>query len=228
MAENESGSDAANQEGLEIGIAPSPDGRKRSVTFGSDKPVVIENNDDDDQPEKNISTHSSSEYRFSSSMPSHPRKASFVDRRAKWPRSLSEVHRADHLSRLVREHRQSMINLNITDDIKEEGDVEGGDERRVSEEMHSDFIQHLKQHLGERLGGASAADALEIPSMEIRLETVSYKVPTLDDGSGKNRIPTIYNTSPLYSVQRFVRWLRTSKEDRPKDEKLVTDVLTNV
>ena len=242
------------QEGLEIGMVPSPDGspQRLSVTFGADDPIIIndenENIDVDNMMaggQKSTtttggisSTHSGtsgqSSYAdsrlsgLSSSMPvTNTRKASFIDRKAKWPRSLSEVHRQDHMNKLVAQRRQSMLQLFPEDESsaaieeEEEGQVV---ERKETMEDHSDFVKHLKGFLAKQGG----LQSMPLPSMEVRLQNVSYRVPSLDDGSGKNKIPTIYNTSPLYSIQRFIKWLRANKEDRPSNQHLVTDVLTNV
>jgi len=241
------------QEGLEIGMVPSPDGspQRLSVTFGADDPIII--NDENENIDVDMmkggqksttttggisSTHSGasgqSSYAdsrlsgLSSSMPvTNTRKASFIDRKAKWPRSLSEVHRQDHMNKLVAQRRQSMLHLFPEDESsaaieeEEEGQVV---ERKETMEDHSDFVKHLKGFLAKQGG----LQSMPLPSMEVRLQNVSYRVPSLDDGSGKNKIPTIYNTSPLYSIQRFIKWLRANKEDRPSNQHLVTDVLTNV
>ena len=238
-----------NNEGLEVNIS-FDDGKRRSVTFGENaEPVFISDNDDhQDELFGGSITPSSSPAAstshnrgtLSNSLPSNARKSSFVNRDAKWPRSLSMIVREDHMNKLIQQRRASMANLfpstDTADKDKEEeeerdGDIEGSLklQRKESMEMHSEFVRHLKDFL-DRLGYITSVN---LPSMEIRLQNVSYRVPSLDDGSGKNKIATIYNTSPLYSIQRFVKWLSRNtidKENNPKKkkEKLVTNVLTNV
>ena len=237
-----------NNEGLEVNIS-FDDGKRRSVTFGENaQPVFIDNDTNDDDEDAQFgsitpsSPSSSASHRrtLSNSLPSNgTRKASFVHRDAKWPRSLSMIVREDHMNKLIQQRRTSMASLfPSTDTADETTDKESSDDvestfklqRKESMEMHSEFVRHLKDFLG-RLGYITSVN---LPSMEIRLQNVSYRVPSLDDGSGKNKIPTIYNTSPLYSIQRFVKWLsRTAKKDEnnnpsKKKEKLVTNVLTNV
>eukprot|EP01082_Thalassiosira_pseudonana_P014895 g13469.t1 g13469 contig8:742113-747102(+) len=174
------------------------------------------------------------------SMSLPPREGSFFDRRSQWPRRLSEVRRRDHMQTLIRQRRESMAKLFAQDDATvalEQGrmsphDVEGGadistttadEERKRESEMHSEFVQKLQSHLSkEEAGGASDNK----PPMEIRLQNVSYKVPSYDDGSGNNKIQTIYNTSPLYKIQKLIE--RMKEHGKPEKQYLVTNVLSNV
>lgn len=141
---------------------------------------------------------------------------------------------------LIRQRRESMAKLFAQDDATvalEQGrmsphDVEGGadistttadEERKRESEMHSEFVQKLQSHLSkEEAGGASDNK----PPMEIRLQNVSYKVPSYDDGSGNNKIQTIYNTSPLYKIQKLIE--RMKEHGKPEKQYLVTNVLSNV
>ena len=174
-----------NNEGLEVNIS-FDDGKRRSVTFGENaQPVFIDNDTNDDDEDAQFgsitpsSPSSSASHRrtLSNSLPSNgTRKASFVHRDAKWPRSLSMIVREDHMNKLIQQRRASMANLFPSTDAaaadtggKEEGssdDVEGTFklQRKESMEMHSEFVRHLKDFL-DRLGYITSVN---LPSMEIR------------------------------------------------------------
>jgi len=211
-----------------------------SVTFDQNEPIIMdmkENIQDEaiDAVEDSAAAPIASGILRSglrASLP--PRKASFVDRSAQWPRSLSERSRDDHMQQLIRERRASMRELSLPD-IKDDGtttiqesDMERGsltEERKRISENDSNFVQQLQEFLKNQGDDASFS---KVPAMEVRLKNVSYKVPSHDDGSGTNTIQTIYNSSPLYTIQKGIRWLRKSKEDRPVKTHSVTNVLSNV
>lgn len=173
-------------------------------------------------------TASISRRRLAASLPAN-RKASFVDRRSQWPRSLSVRARDDHMTQLIQQRRESMRVL-----FPPEGeaagkiDVEGGAGGLVlsksTMEAHSEFVGRLKEFL-HKLGDDVDA-GLQNPAMEIRLQNVSYKVPALNEQEKK--IQTIYNTSPVYKMKKFVQWLTKSKGDEPEEKELVTTVLSKV
>lgn len=207
------------REGLELEVE-----RTRSVTFGDDGLIDDAQQQAEEVPEEATTSRPTSGMR-TSSLP--PRKVSFVDRSAKWPVSLSDLHRDDHMAQLIRERRQSVQNLFEAEDVTAAAAADAGrtsDARRETMELHSDFVRHLKQFI-DGLGGSAN---LDLPAMEIRLKDVSYKVPSLDDGSGSNKIQTIYNTSAVYTIRKCVEWLTTSKKNRPEKKKMVTNVLSDI
>ena len=196
----------------------SHDGQHR-VTFrqGQDEAEVIVINDD--------------ESRLSSQAASLPARtmASFVDRSAQWPRSLSERSRNLHMSSLCQEHKQSMLQLfppSSADSAAEAAAIENDKEAM---EMHSAFVQHLKEFLESRKHNDDVNNKFNLPELEIRLQNVNYQVPSMDDGSGTNQIQTIYNTSLLYKIEKCIKWLRRSRKKNPPPKKyLVTNVLSNI
>ena len=143
---------------------------------------------------------------------------------------LSERSRSLHMASLCNERRKSMAQLFPTLSADNTRCVATSsvqdDENRESMELHSPFVQHLK----EFLEAGKHKDTKNLPEMEIRLQNVSYKVPSLDDGSGKSKIQTIYNTSLLYKIQKCIRRLRQKKNTTApqKNKYLVTNVLSNI
>ena len=219
-------------EGLEVGL--SADG-KQSVTFDQDDAVFVDAEEDSPQEEAEppqgsatapiVRASDTSGFSRTSSLP--PRKASFVDRSAQWPRSLSVRNRGDHMSQLIQQQRKTMRKLFPVD--VEEGGMEGGGsagelEDRSMLEMHSEFVRNLKDYL-EKMGDSVKKT---LPAMEVRLHNVSYKVPSLGGGSGESTIHTIYNSSFLYTIQKCIKRLRTPKEDQPEKKQSVTNVLSNI
>ncbi|KAL7546777.1 hypothetical protein ACHAWF_010122 [Thalassiosira exigua] len=154
-----------------------------------------------------------------------PRKGSFVDRSAQWPRRLSDCPRNDHMAQLIQQRRQSMTAFFPEDGdgrIIDESVLECGDLSKTVMEMHSEFVRHLKE-----FSHANESFQMNLPSMEVRLQNFSYKVPSLEVKAGEDKIQNIYNTSPLYTLERWIKRLTTKKEDGPK-EKHVTTVLSDV
>lgn len=216
---------------LEVGII-SHDGTTR-VTFHQDEAAVINEGDEEEGDGRESRT-------TRVNLP--PRKNSFVDRTAQWPRSLSERQRDFHMKSLIRDRMQSMVRLvpmpnNATDDsdvaITTSMTTSTALEDRESMEMHSAFVRHLKKFLEEIPQHDNNLNYR--PEMEVRLKNVSYKVPSLNDGPSNNKIRTIYNTSPLYKFQRCIRWLRECKKrsyltpsEKEKKKYLVSNVLSNI
>jgi energy-coupling factor transporter ATP-binding protein EcfA2 len=147
--------------------------------------------------------------------------------------------RQHHMEQLVRHRRKSMMKLfpTVDDEVRaEEGaDDEGGGgcgggegDDKESIELHSTFVRKLNTFLGS-LGDSVVGADLALPSMEVRLRGVSYRVPRADDGSGKNRIHTIFNSSPLYTMSKFVGGLvACGRGGRPEKRILVKEVLSDI
>ena len=152
--------------------------------------------------------------------------------------------RQNHMEQLVRHRRNSMMKLfpNVVDDeVRAEeaaDDVDdggggggggGGGEDKESIELHSTFVRKLNAFLGT-LGDSVVGVDLALPSMEVRLRGVSYRVPRFDDGSGKNRIHTIFNSSMLYTISKFLKGLRASgrRGGQPEKRILVKEVLSDI
>lgn len=151
-------------------------------------------------------------------------------------RTLSDQNCNFHMASLCQEHRTSMLHLFPPSSSSSGGATTTSTNAAPTEfydkeslEMHSAFVQHLKEFLEARKhNNVDGTSKLNLPELEVRLQNVSYKVPSLDDGTGTNRIQTIYNTSPLYKIQKYIRWMRTSKKNRPQKKYLVTNVLSNI
>ena len=201
-----------DNEVLEAGLGLAAAGESSSVTF--DPSAVSGVHFTAVSAVSNESTASRS--RLSTSMPAN-HHISFVDRSANWPRSLSERPRNDHMIQLIQQRRKSMASI-----FPSEGEMEVED--RQSMELHSDFVQHLKKFL-DSLGDQFKTD---MPSMEIRLQNLSYKVPSFTDGGGSGKIQTIYNSSPVYKAKKFFQRLVKPKNETEMNQKKVTNVLTNV
>ncbi len=144
---------------------------------------------------------------------------------------LSDRKRSLHMISLCQERQESMAQLFPASPADSASRVATSsieeDNNRESMEMHSPFVQHLKEFL--EAGKHNDANKRNLPDMEIRLQNVSYKVPSLDDGSGKPKIQTIYNTSLLYKIQKCIRRLRQKKNNAaPQNKYLVTSVLSNI
>eukprot|EP00581_Thalassiosira_minuscula_P015180 CAMPEP_0183715372 /NCGR_PEP_ID=MMETSP0737-20130205/9619_1 /TAXON_ID=385413 /ORGANISM="Thalassiosira miniscula, Strain CCMP1093" /LENGTH=1519 /DNA_ID=CAMNT_0025944463 /DNA_START=22 /DNA_END=4581 /DNA_ORIENTATION=- len=246
----------AAQEGTEVGISFDGEVRQTSVTFADqNEPIIIDTEDEEDadagddgapgpgappqeEPADIGARQSSSSaasgasyisFRKSASLPFPARKASFVDRNAKWPRRLSERSRGDYLAHLVQQRRESMRMMMSSVGAEEmEGGGGGGDSlddvTKSVMENHSEFVRGLKGFV-DNLGEASQHDATKLPEMEVRLQNVSYQVPSLDVGSQEEKVPTIYNSSPLYLFERL---FRTATEEHTEKKQMVTNVLTNV
>ena len=171
------------------------------------------------------------------------RQGSFMDRRSQWPRRLSERRRDDHLAKLIRMREKSMREL-FPDSSKDSGrsaaeDLESGEvravpseekermdaERKKTLEMHSEFVRKIQAHLDNNIRGDIK---FAMPAVEIRLQNVSYRVPSLDNGSGKRRIETVYNTSILYKIHKLLRRLKKSKDTNAPKTRSITKVLTDV
>jgi ABC-type cobalamin/Fe3+-siderophores transport system ATPase subunit len=150
--------------------------------------------------------------------------------------------RKNHMEQLVRHRRNSIKKLFpnvVEDEVRAEeavddvdgggGEGEEGDDTKESIELHSTFVRKLNAFLGT-LGDSVVSVDLALPSMEVRLRGVSYRVPRFDDGSGKNRIHTIYNSSMLYTISKFLKGLRTSgrRGGQPEKRILVKEVLLDI
>lgn len=166
----------------------------------------------------------------SSSIRELPRKTSYVDRRSAWPRSLSDrSDRGDHMEQLVQSRRESM-KLVLGPDADDYPEVEdpasslsrmSASVRRAALEDQSAFVTRLRSYL-ERTGYDE-----QLPPLEIRLAQVNYRVPSRGD-TGENSIATIWNSSPLYNIQKFgKKILRRGEEVDPVKEPRVTNVLTD-
>lgn len=157
------------------------------------------------------------------------------------PRSPSERNRNPHvISTLCQERQKSLAQLFPTSSADSASRVATSvqeEDERESLEMHSPFVQHLKEFLEARKhidddNNNNDKNKLNLLEMEIRLQNVTYKVPSMDDGSGKPQIQTIYNTSPLYKIQKCIRWFKQRMKNNtgPQEKKqyLTTNVLSNI
>ena len=121
--------------------------------------------------------------------------------------------------------------------------------RKQTQENDSEFVVQLQEFLSNLPTSTNIAaqddtndpnnnfnNLLKMPSMEIRLCDVSYKVPSYGNKEwGKNKIRTLYNTSPLYVVKKCLERV-TNKLDSNKspmnpmstDTTTCTNVLTDV
>lgn len=72
----------------------------------------------------------------------------------------------------------------------------------------------------EGVGESTKRLRIRMPPVEVCLEVVSYRVPVRDDVAGAAgegpRIFTLYNSTPIYALVKFVERLRAPREDRPK------------
>ena len=109
-------------------------------------------------------------------------------------------------------------------------DIEGGSligktvQRRKTMEIYLEFVRNL-QVLMNKLGEDFKMNS---PKLEIILKDLSFKAPSSDIGLGKNNIQTIYNTNPLYEIQKFIQCMKKDKEDQAVKKQLAINVLSNI
>eukprot|EP00804_Cyclotella_cryptica_P005988 CCRYP_000244-RD/>CCRYP_000244-RD protein AED:0.08 eAED:0.08 QI:148/1/1/1/0.86/0.87/16/1290/1209 len=137
------------------------------------------------------------------------------------PRRQSEAH----MNALVRARRVSMKHLFHDEPVDEEEPPEDHArqeslKRKMMLEQHSGFIRKVQAHFEQ---SGHVGDSLrQRCSMEIRLVDVTYRVPTSNEEEKK--IQTIYNSSPLYKIQKLFQ--RRGKKDKESTE--WRNVLTSV
>lgn len=178
----------------------------------------------------------------SSSSPTKSISPRFYDAQSQWPTSLTNKRRASYLDKLILNRQVATKNLlselslqdtNLDDTIAEEGDIVDDDDEKKSQENDSEFVNKLQDFLKTNVAGGAATLRDQIPSMEIRLVDLTYKVPSSNEKWGKNKIPTLYNMSPIYMMKKLVQRM-TDKDNRRATaaqqggDTLTTNVLTNV
>ena len=157
-----------------------------------------------------------------------PRKTSYVDRRSAWPRSLSDrPDRGDHMEKLIHLRRESMKLVFGPDDYPEvEEDPASSlsrmsaSVRRAAIEDQSEFVTRLRSYLDR------TEYHEQLPPLEVRLQGVNYRVPFRGD-TGENSIATIWNSSPLYNMQKIGKKIFRRGEVDPAKGPRVTNVLTD-
>jgi len=188
----------------------------------------------------NIDTSSGGVDAPSSSSPTKSVSPRFYDAQSQWPTSLTNKRRASYLDKLILNRQVATKNLlselslqdtNLDDTIAEEGIIVDDDGDKKSQENDSEFVNKLQDFL-QNLPGGAAILRDSIPSMEIRLVDLTYKVPSSNEKWGKNKIPTLYNMSPIYMMKKLIQRM-TNKDNRTTatqqgGDTLTTNVLTNV
>lgn len=189
--------------------------------------------------------------------PSSSSPSNFYDAQSHvWPSNLAnQPRRNSYMDDLILQRQQAMKNLfselslgiddtavsstlfaTAHESLVEEG---GGSPtaisttaRKSSQENDSEFVVKLQHFLAKLPAGAAATLRNNIPSMEIRLVDLSYKVPTSNEEWGKNKIRTLYNTSPLYAIKKLYQGIRSKivigEGGEVQANMLQTNVLTKV
>ena len=136
------------------------------------------------------------------------RKMSLYRKQSDWSRRSD---RSIYLDGLILQRQRSM------DDVfHDQGqDVESGNVKapavKLSIEMHSAFVSRLRSYIADE-------DAVEIPSLEIRVKDFSFNVPIgQKEAEGKIQIPTVFNNSPIY-------WCKKQVEKLTKRRKIKTAI----
>ena len=153
-----------------------------------------------------------------------------MHRGSAWPKSLSERPRTSHLEVLLEERAKSMGKLSTVDDVEA---AEGGVKVQGNKPIQSKQSMEMQSEFVQKLEAALSKDNVEstMPPMEIRLQNVSYQVPTHDDPKDGNKIATVYNTSALYKIRKFTEWILEAEDPHAslqKKDTSVTNVLSNV
>jgi len=176
--------------------------------------------------------------------PSSPTKSvspRFYDAQSQWPTSLTNKRRASYLDKLILNRQVATKNLlselslqdtNLDNTIAEEGIIDVDDDKKRSQENDSEFVNKLQDFIKNNVAGGASTLRDHIPSMEIRLVDLTYKVPSSNEKWGKNKIPTLYNMSPIYMMKKLIQRM-TNKDNRTTatqqgGDTLTTNVLTNV
>jgi hypothetical protein len=182
-----------------------------------------------------------------SSSPTKSVSPRFYDAQSQWPTSLTNKRRASYLDKLILNRQVATKNLlselslqdtNLDNTIAEEGiidddDDDVDDDKKRSQENDSEFVNKLQDFIKNNVAGGAATLRDSIPSMEIRLVDLTYKVPSSNEKWGKNKIPTLYNMSPIYMMKKLIQRM-TNKDNRRATTTqqgggtLTTNVLTNV
>ena len=190
--------------------------------------------------------------------PSSSSPSNFYDAQSHvWPSNLAnQPRRNSYMDDLILQRQQAMKNLfselslGIDDTAvsstlfatarHESLDEEGGGSptaisttaRKSLQENDSEFVVKLQHFLAKLPVAGAAALRNNIPSMEIRLVDLSYKVPTSNEEWGKNKIRTLYNTSPLYAIKKLYQGIRSKivigEGSEVQANMLQTNVLTKV
>ena len=175
-----------------------------------------------------------------SSSPTKSVSPRFYDSQSQWPASLTNKRRASYLDKLILNRQVATKNLlselslqdtNLDNTIAEEGIIDD-DKKKRSQENDSEFVNKLQDFIKNNVAGGAATLRDHIPSMEIRLVDLTYKVPSSNEKWGKNKIPTLYNMSPIYMMKKLIQRM-TNKDNRTTTTEqggntLTTSVLTNV
>ena len=208
--------------GEEVTLSASLPSSAKSVSFGETVTLSASSLPAMSRPASNNPS--------ASSVRELPRKTSYVDRRSAWPRSLSErSDRGDHMEQLIQLRRESMKLVLGPDDCPEE-EVEdparslsrmSASVRRAALEDQSAFVTRLRSYI------ESTGYDEQLPPLEVRLDQVNYRVPSRGD-TGENSIATIWNSSPLYNMQKIGKKIfRRGEEVDPAKQPRVTNVLTD-
>jgi len=214
------------------------DDDEEEVTSGT---AEEENNNNINKDGLNIDTSEAP----SSSSPTKSISPRFYDAQSQWPTSLTNKRRASYLDKLILNRQVATKNLlselslqdtNLDNTIAEEGiiiDDDVDDDKKRSQENDSEFVNKLQDFIKNNVAGGAATLRDHIPSMEIRLVDLTYKVPSSNEKWGKNKIPTLYNMSPIYMMKKLIQRV-TNKDNRRTTttqqggDTLTTKVLTNV
>jgi len=204
--------------------------------------IAEEENNNNNDGILNIDTSSGSVDAPSSSSPTKSVSPRFYDSQSQWPTSLTNKRRASYLDKLILNRQVATKNLlselslqdtNLDNTIAEEGIIDDDDKKKRSQENDSEFVNKLQDFIKNNVAGGAATLRDHIPSMEIRLVDLTYKVPSSNEKWGKNKIPTLYNMSPIYMMKKLIQRV-TNKDNRRTTttqqggDTLTTKVLTNV
>lgn len=143
-----------------------------------------------------------------------PASPSYYDASSYWPTDLSNKRRrASYMDDLILQRQQAMEHLLSELDLAEEEEKGNAQSpttaRKRAQENVSEFVIKLQHFLANMPTSERAAFRQNVPSVEIRLVDLSYRVPTSNEEWGKNKIRTLYNTSPLYAMKKLYQNITT-------------------
>jgi ABC-type lipoprotein export system ATPase subunit len=92
--------------------------------------------------------------------------------------------------------------------------------RKLNVEQNSEFVRRIQQAIKDN--DQAVNEIYKSTAMEIRLKELTYQVPVMEEEQRK--IHTIYNSSPLYKLQKAFKSMNTKKN---KEEEWC-NVLTSV
>jgi energy-coupling factor transporter ATP-binding protein EcfA2 len=137
------------------------------------------------------------------------------------------------MGELIAARRQSMKCIFPKDDkedkIKDDADRDDDVEaklQKLSVEQNSEFVRQIQAMVSAATTTDGYLNSRRTP-MEIRLCNVNYQVQ-LEESDHPN-ISTIYNSSPLYKIQKLIQSALLSSGERKKNDEVEwTNVLSNV